>query len=214
MPVEIIVIQVYKSKAVFPKNRYTPQSRKSFHNTDAVIDSVQGFLENGVLILPLEYKSQVNPKNTELIIIQDILRDKTLENNRSNDMADSGDVFLLNQLNTPKEFEIFRVQKTDKDSYELFIDYNSNAGSIGVPRRENHKICDLQESKPIRFRTNGKSDFTLTGRKERTFNEFDYIIVRVGNASGVEFRERNKIHKRKNIPVKEAHLIDERKILK
>ena len=214
MPVDIIVIQVYKSIAVFTKNEYSPQGRKSFHHLEAVIDSRQGFLEDGVLILPLEYKSVVNTKNTEIIIIQDTLQNKKPELNRGPDSSDSGEAIVLNQLGTPKEFEVFRIQRAGKEKYEIFIDYNSNASRIGVPKREYHKICDLSKSKPIRFRTNGKSDFTMTGRKERTFNEFDYIIEMVGRASGVEFREFSKVHKRKNIPVNEAQLIDERKILK
>lgn len=38
----------------------------------------------------------------------------------------------------------------------------------------------------------------MTGRKERTFYEVDYIIEWIGTASKIEYKELNKIMKSKN----------------
>ena len=105
------------------------------------------------------------------------------------------------------------MRKQDNGLYELEIDYSTNSVKIGIPARENHKICDLKMSKPIRYRINGKSDFTMSGRKERTFYEFDYIIEWLGTAGRIEFCELNKINKLKSIPRGSSKLIDERRML-
>lgn len=110
--------------------------------------------------------------------------------------------------------EIFKIRKTDSELFEIEIDYAANSMSIGVPERENHKFCDLKKDKPIRYKINGKSDFTMTGRKERTFYEFDYVFEWIGPADRIDYRELNKMKKSKIIPLGNSKLIDERKILR
>lgn len=226
----IDVIQIYKSKEIFTKSTYTPENRKRFHDLEISLNSTQGFLEDETLVLPIDYKNLPDVKAANLIIIQDIegwesfLMNKNLENINLPDwlkksrreflISDNKNFFALRQLSNPKAFEIFKLHKSDKDTYELFIDYVSNSMRIGIPERENHKICELKQSKPIRYKINGKSDFTMTGRKGRTFYEFDFIIEWLGTAEKVEFRELNKINKTKIIPKDSCKLIDERKILR
>ena len=226
----IDIIQIYKSKEYFTKNDYTPENRKSFHDLEHIFDSNQGYLEKNTLILPIEHKNQLQIKNADLIIIQDIkdwesfLVNKHLKNidlpqwynqsTREFIIADNKTIFPLAQLNSPKSFEVFKIVKSENNEFELFIDYLSNSMKIGIPERENHKICNLREGKPVRYLINGKSDFTMTGRKERTFYELDFIIEWIGKADKIEYRELNKISKKKMLPFKDCKLIDERKILR
>ncbi len=200
----IDVIQIYKSVKAFTKSSYTPESRKQFQERKNAIDSYEGYLEDGTLFLPLEYKDMSEIKDAGLIIIQDseanIFPGEETEN-----------PCIFKQLNTPKSFEIFRIKRSD-DVYELFLDYTSNALRIGIPKRDNHKICELKPSKPVRYKINGKSDFTMSGRKERSFCEFDYIIEWEGKAERIEFCALNRIKKTKT--VQECIFIDERKNLR
>lgn len=226
----IDVIHIYKSREIFTKSTYTTENRKQFHDLEVSFDSTQGFLDKETLVLPIDYKNQADIKTANLIIIQDIkgwepfLVNKDLESlnipawlkklSRDFIIADNRNLFVLMQSKALKPFEIFKIRKSDKDSYELFIEYASNSMRIGIPKRENHKICDIKENKPIRYRINGKSDFTMSGSKERTFYEFDFIIEWIGKADKIEFRELNKIGKSKTIPLDNCKLIDERKILR
>ena len=226
----IEVIQVYKFKEIFHKDAYTPESRKLLNAVESSFDSPNGYLENDILYLPIEYKSRADLQTAQLIIIQDIkgwdpfLKNKELEHSglpewfikskRDFSMADNQTIFEFKQLSSPKSFEIFKIYKSINNSFDLFIDYDSNATSIGIPKRNNHKICELRPEHPIRYKINGKSDFTMTGRKQRTFYEYDYIIEFIGKANRIEFLELNKISKTKEIPFESCKMINERKILK
>ena len=220
------VIQVYKSREIFTKATYTPENRKRFHNLATSFESTQGYLDKETLVLPMACQGQVAINISDLVIIQDVMGWEQFKANEHIQSPDwfkkvSADVllherrhlFVFKQLNALKSFEIFKIRKAGNDAYELFVEYAENAMKIGIPERINHKICDLKQSKPIRYQINGKSDFTLSGRKARTFYEFDYVIEWLGAASKIEFKELNKIRKVKSIPISHAKLIDERKML-
>lgn len=223
----IDVIQIYKSKEVFNKSSYTTENRRLFNSWEDSFESVQGYLENETLVLPIEYKNLPDIKTANLIIIQDIegwdslqinnyfegldLPDWFKKTSRNFFLNNNKKLFAFKQLSIAKSFEIFRIQKSNNGLFKLEIDYSME---IGIPKRENHKLCDLRKSQPIRYKTNGKSDFTMSGRKERTFYEFDYVIEWIGTAKKIEYKELNQIKKSKKISVDSLKLIDERKILK
>lgn len=222
----IDIIQIYKSKEYFTKRTYTAENRNKFHALEESYNSTQGFLDNNTLVLPLSCKEQSEYTKSDLIIIQDIngwepfLKNKNLGNhtlpnwlhisNREFLISGTKTHFHLKQVNTPKPFELFKISKSDKDAYELSLNYDLNSMKIGIPKRNNHKICDLKKGKPIRYMINGKSDFTMSRGKERTFYEFDYVIEWIGTVDKIEFRESNKT---KVIPISYCKLIDERKFL-
>lgn len=222
----IDIIQIYKSKEYFTKKTYTTENRNRFHVLEESFHSSQGFLENKTLVLPLSCKDQSEFTTSDLIIIQDIngwepflenknLGNQTLPNwlhvsNRQSLISGTKTHFPLKQVNIPKPFELFKISKSDKETYELSLNYDSNSMTIGIPNRNNHKICDLKKRKPIRYLINGKSDFTLSRGKERTFYEFDYVIEWIGRADKIEFRELNIT---KAIPIDHCKVIDERKFL-
>lgn len=60
-------------------------------------------------------------------------------------------------------------------------------------------------------RINGKSDFTLSGRKQRHYHEFKYVMELIGGYNRVEFLSPLDISCKKSIPVKQVKGIDERK---
>lgn len=98
-----------------------------------------------------------------------------------------------------------------EDQYELFLDYTSNSSLLGMPQRSDHKIAELRPGHPVRLRINGKSDFTLSGRKQRTYFEFDHIFEWVGSATKLEFKDFFEFGIIKTIPITACKLVDERK---
>jgi hypothetical protein len=223
----IDIIQIYKNKEIFHKSNYTPENRKRFHKIDSTYVSRNGYLKSKTLYLPTELKQKVNIQNSEVIIIQDIkdwdsfLINKALinsglpnwyiEQRQKYFSSENPNHFIFQQINSFKDFEIFSISKNTESYFELSLSYNHF--SIGEPKRENHKICNLKLNSPIRYRINGKSDFTMSGGKERTYYEYDYIIEFVGSVKKVEFLELNKIKVQKEIPLENCKLIDERKVL-
>jgi len=217
----IDVIQIYKSKEVFTKQTYTSENRKRGSNLEDTIDSKQGYLDNETLVLPIESINQPDVKTADLIIIQDIkewnpciVNENFKRSRRGVLMHENRNLFAFKQLSRPISFEIFKIRKSYKNTYELFINYSSNSMHIGIPKREDHKFCELKRNRPIRYKINGKSDFTMSKGKERTFYEFDFIIEWIGSADKIEFCELNKITKSKVIPRDDSKRIDERKILR
>ncbi len=174
------------------------------------MDSVQGFLDRGILYLPIECKDRANLRTAELIIIRDHL---VQEPSLANDPSACENILPMDQPGIPRSFDIFRIKKQGLESYEIMLDYASSSTAIGIPGRQNHKLFDLKKSVPLRYRINGKSDFTLSGRKERTFHEFDFIIEWRGKAEKIEFLELNTIRHKKIIPLDHYKLVDERKAL-
>ncbi len=214
----IDIIQIYKSKAIFGKADYTPNNRRQFENISIEVYSSMGYVKNQSLFLPFEYKNQPNLNTSDLIIIQDItgfnpyLANKDV-NHKGLRTGNNELIFGIKHVEIPKSFEIFKICKKQDDNYDLYINYVANSMVIGEPARENHKICELKMNQPIRYKINGKSDFTMSGRKERCFYEFDYIIELIEKVEHIEFLALNKIQKEKKIPLRNCKLIDERKIL-
>ena len=226
----IDVIQILKSVERIDKSDYTTASRQLLDQWDNSFVSSTGFLTDRTVILPPDTVDKLDQNSVDLIIIQDIKSvdsylDQTswdttnipewFKNGRRNDVLLANEPWLgFNRPSKIRTFDIFKIEKIDSGVFDIHLNYSVNRFHIGVPSRADHKIGELKLHKPIRYRLNGKSDFTLTGRKQRTFVEYDYLFEYLGQADTIEFMELNKIKKTKSIPIDNCKLVDERKLLK
>lgn len=220
----IKVFQVFKKLARIPKPFYTTEIRKSFNQWPKTIESLNGYVNNDKLILPSERKSKVDLKNPKSIIIQDIIGysglKKTHEENQVNfpdwfrkqKEINNKELFTFSPQKSKLDFEIFNISLIDQ--IELNLDYLQNSFNIGIPERDNQKICNISKNKPIRFLINGKSDSSMSSRKQRTYSEFDYIIEYLGEFNKIQYSPLNKVKVNKQIPVAVSKEINMRKILK
>ncbi len=196
----IDIIQIYKSVEIIEKSDYDSVSRQNIGVWDSFV-SKTGFLKDETITLPIESKNDPSIKNADLIIIQD--------KNNSNTFKNNIQLKVFNILSKPWFFEIFEFKKTN-ECIEIWL----KSDTIVFPKRENHKIAELNPSKSIRFKINGKDDFTMSGnRKQRTFSEYDYILEYLGTADKIDYKELNKIETIKKISLDNCKVIDERKIL-
>lgn len=200
------VFEVHKSRKVFTKPTYTPENRKMYSTQVDTCNFKHRYVEKDTLFQPAAFESNSRINISDLIIIQHTI-DSSFENPEI-------DLMLLSQLNTLKAFEIFKIKKADHDTYTIQLDYVTHSSFIGIPKRENHKIFDLKQSQPMRYKLNGKSDFTMTRGKERTFHEFYYIIEWTGTAKNIEFLDKIEPIKGTNPVQKDLKMIDERKMLR
>lgn len=226
----IDVVQVWRSVHVIEKPDYTSEKRISIGKWEDSLVSYTGYLKDGTLYLPVREKRKPDLSTADVAILQDIpgfdpfLAGKSWEAvwegvklpdwfKNMHKPSTERQLVCISQLSRPKDFEIFGIHKNQLGILDLHLNYSKNEFLIGIPVRDDHKIAELRPGSSIRYRINGKSDFTFSGRKQRTFTECDYIIEYLGRASKIEFLERNQIGIDKKIPA-DYKLIDERKILK
>lgn len=213
------IIQIFKYKELFTKENYTPKNRKQLAVYPKEVISEQGYWEAEKVVLPLAQKENLKAK-PDLLIIQDLLQHEFVPNESwtrtpreaFRTFAHQGH-YTFYQLQGFRSFELFKLQKAAEDRYELFLDYQSNSATIGVPRRQDHKLCDLRPGAAVRIRINGRSDFTLFGRKARSFHEFDYLIQWRGTTDKIAFQDPARIKNIKQLPQEFSTTVDERKPL-
>jgi len=203
----IDVIQVYKFEGKFEKPFYTSENRKQFNTLKPEIDSTCGYLDVDTLVLPIAYKNLPEISSAKFLFLQDIYQIYPSS-------AHENHVLGFKNLNAKIPIEIFKLNKMEPECFDVYLDYAKNATSIGIPKRENHKIGELKLEHPIRYKINGKSDFTFSGRKQRTYYEYDYILEWVGSAKEIKFLAPSQIKRIKRLPLSTCKLIDERKMLR
>jgi hypothetical protein len=205
------IIQIYKSAGVIEKPGYNTAWRKRFQEWSPVV-SASGFLDGDTLFLPAGSRNDPAVENAGLILIMDV-KDMSsgIPENPNNGHPRQETLFkaFRGTANSVK-FEIFEFRRAMDGVFELWLNYSN---MIGVPKRENHKIAELRKGKPVRYMINGKDDFSLSGRLQRTFYEFDYIIEYLGRAGKIEYRPESDIYTSK-IPPSDCKTINERKILR
>ncbi|MFN0203738.1 MAG: hypothetical protein ACKVTZ_19580 [Bacteroidia bacterium] len=219
----IPVFQIYKKHAQIPQTSYTPSIRKAFFQWDKTLLSETGYVNGETLYLPLDKKIKAN--SGHLLVIQDIIgysssafREKT----KKLTFPDWFNRHITKSVNEPNPalicftagtqtcfFELFSIEKTSEGEFELYLSYENNTLKIGEPKRDDFKLCNLNKNAPIRVCINGKSDFTLTRRQQRIYEEFDYIIEYLGDMKEIEYATSIKIEK--EIPQKFEKVIDLRK---
>ena len=226
----IAVIQIFKSAERFKKDDYGAGKLQLLNLWEESFTSSTGYLENGTLYLPDVRKQEPYIQSAHTVILQDINGfdpfhfamplEKTRQHrwfrdfNKNHVLLVKDQAICYYRLSHSLTFEIFRIEKKQPDAFNLYLNYTGNKFAIGIPERNDHKIAEITLNKPVRYKLNGKSDFTMTGRKQRTFAEYDYLIEYVGQANKIVYKDFKKIETIRNKPNREYKFVDERKILK
>lgn len=217
------VIQIWKSLRRIEKPDYIPEIRQQ-EVWEKVRVSKTGYLESGTLYLPADTQFKPNLKTDDLILLQDIdgfdayaiKKDCTGQNlpehHYSHILASNPQVASFSRPPKPRLFEIFKIERNENGGFDIDLNYSANRYYIGLPEREDHRIAVLYKDKPIRFKINGKADFTLSSRKQRTFYEYDFILEHLGQADSIVYKDLNQIERTKAVPT-EPKLVDERRML-
>ncbi len=221
----IQVFHIFKKHAQILKADYTPDLRKSFFEWEDQMTSRLGTIQNNKLLLPADQKERINSNRIGTLIIQDIIgySDKggrpVLEREvRKLDFPDwylenwlkqYPEFIAINKEDRIRHFEIFSLETAPSGEIELFLRYNEL--HIGRPWRKDFKLCSLKIGQAVEILINGKLDFTMTGRRERSYSEFDYIIHYLGDVQTIEFVAENKLEMMREIPWKTTKKIDLRK---
>ncbi len=111
------------------------------------------------------------------------------------------------QPNQGQLTDILRLNRTDPNELHMKWDYST----VGDPTREPMKLSNLVPEKTLEFRINGKTDFSLTGRRPRVYLEQSYFISHLGSFSSFHAIPR-EMAALSPLPVADK-LIDLRKLL-
>lgn len=99
---------------------------------------------------------------------------------------------LMRDFQHPRHYSIFDITKIG-DAFQIHLNYKDNGAYIGIPHRDDFMVAELKVNEPLRITINGKSDFTMTGRKARTFYLLDYIFVYYGEFSQFQTVPANRL---------------------
>lgn len=154
--------------------RYAKQD-KSFDNRKErlawkPITSVNGYVQDGQLFLPQAILQHTALERCNLITLKDSQAPQFsyMENMESNDCF---------ELTAPRKLGNFKIAHAEE--LELHLHYNRFF--IGIPKRNNIKLCNLRPNQPVEITINGKTDFSLTGRRDRQFTDQQYIFEYLGD---------------------------------
>ena len=175
------VFQVFRNIHVYGKAEKSFADRKGKFEWD-VIPSKSGHVIEDELYLPEKILDHPDFPTCDLIIIED-------DNASNHDVPPSTSIVRNDiavhpiacnhcfHLSRKILFGIFEIKK--KDEIELYLRYGYF--EVGIPKRENFKIGNIEKGKPIEIKINGKTDFSLSSRRARMYKEQSYIFDYIGD---------------------------------
>jgi hypothetical protein len=187
----IHIIQVFNNSYEYGKDEKSFADRKDQYAWKKHVVSSSGYIENNIIKINTLHTKLINFNVVNLLLLIDFNTDfeeKTANDNPYIKTADSQAPFL--------NWNCFQFKKEDTLEVHLNWDY----WTIGNPERENFKICELKIQQPVEININGKRDFSMTGRRARTFVEKNIILEYLGSIDEYELVDNQKINILKEIP--------------
>ncbi len=188
---KIHLIRIIKKSGRFTKDVYNPAVREAFHSWPGQILSSAGKWDNGHLILSHDISENHNPKRLQALVLFDELTDweaRCIKAEKQNGRMPGcrSETIGLNRETKQWPIEFFTLSLNENGEFDVFLNYDAHASWIGEPIRENHQIGTLKKGIPAEICINGKTDFSLTGRRQRTYAEFSFLMEYYGTADTVE----------------------------
>lgn len=183
------VIQIFRNIYTYGKDERSFSSRKD-KLAWKPIPSTSGHVADQVLYLPPSLKNMPAIGKSVLIFLLDDqfpIPEHSVFEQEKVQFASTNQHFKLNS---------FRIWVQDVP--ELHFKYE--ASEVGMPARADFKIAELKPSHPICVKVNGKFDFSLTGRRARTYIDQTYIFEHLGEVSSYAFLKEPLIPLLKTVP--------------
>ena len=157
------VVQLYQKQIRFGKEEKASFDLKAFLALSESSVST-GFVNNGKLFLPESIKELRELGSADLLVIE-------------NDLAtEKPSKFHFLRTESVNAVQIFKIR--GKAPSELHLEWNYF--DVGEPTRQNIKLCDLVPDRAYEIRINGKTDFSLTGRRPRHYLEQVFVVGHLG----------------------------------
>lgn len=175
------VLTVVRNINIYGKSKKSFDDRKE-DTAWRPISSKSGYVKDNELYLPETITDNINLNNCGLITIEDDNHQQGFDATdlqRSNVIASNKKAArnrCFNKTHTWK-LDIFDLRPTVE--FEVFLHYDYF--EVGIPERDNFKICALKIRQPTEIKINGKTDASMSSGRERIFKEQSYILEYAGD---------------------------------
>jgi hypothetical protein len=164
------IIQVFRNINIYGKEEKSFELRKDAM-TWKPIPSKSGYVANGELYLPEHVATHPQFSNCDIITLED-----KHPSSAPSISAETNHCFSTARTNP---LDIFEIRM--KEELELHLKYGYF--EVGIPERENFKLCTIKQNSPVEIKINGKTDASLSSRRARVFKEQYYVIEYLGDFS-------------------------------
>ena len=184
------LIQVFVNSYKYGKPYKSYEDRKGVVGWKTSVESNGVIVEDDEILINAEIYNQQNRLLDNCIIsidyninsADDFLRyEKMIGKNYSkealkeayNGFVERRDDLRLARIDEkPFLWNIFEFSKLEEIELKINWDY----WKMGNPKRMKYKIAELKKNKPVEILSDGIIDFSMTGRRNRTFVENNYIL--------------------------------------
>lgn len=164
------VVQLFRNINSYGKDEKSFEDRKE-KIAWKPIHSTSGFVKENAVHLPESILEQTNFELSDLVLIID----DNFQKSQNVVYTKEKNIYFRNK--STNKFDFLQIKLDEK--IELYL--KPGYFEVGFPERDEFKICELTLNKPISIKINGKRDFSLTGRRARTFVEQEYIFNYIGD---------------------------------
>lgn len=181
------VLQVFRNINIYGKPKKSLDDRKAELEWSE-IPSRSGHVIDGQLFLPESIKTDPDVRSCDLITIEDDTQPQIFTPAH---LQFTKVMAIVSRLPQPPPtnhcFNLLRPNKLDifelrlKDELELYLQYGYF--DVGIPKRNNFKLCEVKQKQPVEIKINGKTDHSLSQGRDRLFKEQHYVFDYVGDFS-------------------------------
>ena len=177
----IKLFQVFRNINLYGKQQKSIVDRSADIAWTSIM-SKSGYIVENKLYLPEQILENAEFNSCNLITIEDdqqpnIFTPSSLQYTRvfgQNVKAASNNCL---DLSKPAIFDIFEFRT--EEEVELYLNYGYF--EVGIPKRNNFKLCEIRKNCPIEIKINGKTDHSMSRGRERIFKEQYYVFDYVGD---------------------------------
>lgn len=156
------IVQVFSRYSEYTKQEYrhpASAAKKPYTWPDKVLQSA-GYVADNHLFLAQSTTSHIDFVGSDVLLLKETTG------------------VSLRLENTKKPVEMFKISRKEEDLW-LSLNYLGEL-FMGYPRRENFDIMPLTVAKPVRICINGRTWHSMTGRRDHTYHEWDFIFEYMG----------------------------------
>lgn len=206
------VLQVFRRSTGYGKAENNHEAREALTRWRGTVLSRTGGVEGGTLVLGEDVRERWGRfAHCEMVVLTDPDAGSRGMPGAFPAGLEPGHDFLQG-LDRPRRYDVFTLLRSPA-GFDLSLDADALRSLFHAPRRAGFRVAELREGRPVRVTLNGKQDFSMTGRRARSYLVLDYVFTYLGEAGGVELRPPDKVEQVKTVPLEEARHVDLRTVL-
>ncbi len=201
------VIQIFSNSYRYDKEYKEFETRKEWVRWKKEILSTTQIKDKTILVTQYSYQNHEGVLNNLVILLdsnfyteEDEVHLSKLDSNYNryrHYKKEKQPIIFSTLSNRETDLEdIFKIRQNESTN-EIELFFHWNYWKIGDSERESFKFSELKVNKPINIKTDGRQDFSMSGRHKRTFVENNYIIEYKGVFEKIEVLKDNPVFYKK-----------------